>query len=58
MDPSQPDAQNKVQPMLPPGMHLDPQLPDDWSEQDIAKLAGPAKEENNEGDKPAEDSPD
>jgi hypothetical protein len=27
--------------MLPPGMYLDPQLSDDWSDDDIAKLVGP-----------------
>jgi hypothetical protein len=36
---------DKPQTMLPPGMYLDPQLPDDWTDDDIAKLVGPENQD-------------
>lgn len=32
--------------MVPPGMWVDPQLPDDWTEKDLEKLKGPKQAGN------------
>lgn len=39
MDPN--DSQKRADEELPPGSYLDPQLPDTWTDEDLAELQAP-----------------
>lgn len=48
-----PEAENNaVKHMLPPGMYLDPQLSDDWSEKDIESLGKKGQQTKGEKKEP------